>query len=479
MKTKNGQNLPLRKKSASKKPRQSPDTKPKLKETGTISSRNADIKSQLSTLDSVPRVSGDESLTDISSTVVFQQPARSVNTYIHILTGLRLLGAINQIIATLSMESEKDFETKMKELSEEERSCFSDVLATYPDAQVFVDQSVGMEGMIRFISWMNTKPELRPMTLYFDSIQLKTAKIFELVVKLLSSNELQQQMANVSDSSQYCAVAEKLTNVGLLDLTKSWQRSVVVRTPESFTVRDPLVKHEKYNPKGISLLCVLHEITVAMERNTVFPAIVETFSYWLKIKHLNWMDDIACHYQQYSRLARGQSAIEKENDLKKAVFIEKYPSALLLSPVHQEAVARWLYASRCGSAADKETAQQYLRQSQASRNTAGRRTIHPADPKQLRQAYEDLIGYVKMFNRAAKDLKKDEDKVLAIFPDCEFLFFDLKTGEWKDEFYIQLKKPEKTHAASEVAVTFIARHSGLSETKISEVLQQTSRSAKP
>lgn len=404
--------------------------------------------------------------------------AKRTNTYILVLTGLRLFGSIQSLLETYAEKAGSELSKKLANVNEEERQRIQDVFANYPEFNTIGDPCAGKSDCLRLVQWMASRNDLRLLTDGFEPMFRKTGEILQLVAKLLFSGELSQSQMNVSGLPQYCDCAEKLLSDGPKHLAKSWNRCEVACTSACFTVRDPLAKNLKYNPKGITLQCVLHEITAAMERNTVFPSIVEAVSYWLKVKDVNWMDDTARQYEQYIRLSGSRSTIDDEKDPERLRFIVKYPSALLLSPEHQDAAARWLYAARCGMADDRKLGKKNLELSLGHRKTAGRYQLNQVNPVQLLQAYQDLLLYIKGFTCAAKELK-NESAVLGIFPDSEFLFLDFINGDWKSHFSSHVKRRIKTKAPTDLAIEFIARHSGLYTTRIEELLQQTRDLALP
>lgn len=384
--------------------------------------------------------------------------------------------AKNTIVDIVEAHDEMDRNESEIDLSKADTQFIREISSVLPEGKTIGDNGISIEEALRFNHWLTSRPDFAEFAANLMPIMRRVSELFRMTQQLYASTVLAPFIGNRMDTLQVTDYSQKLIKAAKQNVPSWWDNCEIIRTPESISVRFPTARHQRYNPKGITLLCVLNEITAAIERNIVWPSYIEAAIYWRKVKNLKGKPD--CLDPMSAILSGSQSAIDGIMDVVRLDFIRRHPSALIVSPEHQDAVARWHYAAWYGSASDRKLAREFLMMSQSRVKKRGRHKSKQVDIKQLSQACKDLTEYIRGLNEAMHDCKTKEE-VLGIFPDCEFLALDLATGDWVDQITVRTlnKRPFDPLQPKTEAMAFIARHIGFNKTVIYDLLK--SYSSKP
>ena len=389
--------------------------------------------------------------------------------FVNMLTSARLLKTIND--ATCKVVQRIEAEIAAKQANDAEFRALRGRLTTDAAVQKALGGLTDEEALQYLVGLASNRPDVAKLLAVCAPAMTEGYEPLRVLGKLIGSTILSALTVNLSDAPSLDGFVARFAAAAQDALNKWWAGCEVTWPSGVFKVRHPLARHDVYNQEGISLLCILNEITYALEQGKSWPAYVSAIAYWHNVKTHNWNDDSSLLLRPLHRLCGLQCVIEEPGDLKRVAFIRDYPSALLFSPEHQDAVARWLYAARCGSNTDRKLAQEYIRLTLASRRTPGRRKLHHVDARQMRQAHADLSTYIDRLNDAIQKARTPND-VRRTFPDCDFLYLDPTISKYTDRIsdLVRLKDRIKKPQPGAEAVAFIARHTGMKKTLIYELL---------
>jgi len=255
-----------------------------------------------------------------------------------------------------------------------------------------------------------------------------------------------------------------------------WKERCVVTSESSvFKVRYPPAQDKHCNPDGITLFCIMHELMLAMEAAKSMPAYIEGAKHRMKCQQADSLGPLRESTALVQRFLSTVNVIDGAEDDKRAKFIQQHPAALLFSPEHQDAVARWIYAKRFGAGNDKTGPDVLLGKALDGSKNPGKRRVHHVHPVFFRQAYNDLVRYVKGLRASIKENSSSAD-VRQVFPDCDFLWINPDSGKSDDRIIalVMTKKKNKL-AVVGTAIDFITRHTGMRKTIIFKLLNKTKK----
>ena len=394
-----------------------------------------------------------------------QEMDRANGGFIHLLTVTRL----SKFYDALSKKAMNRYENDAISEALEKEICADPEIITMLQKFGEIKNATDFGQNASFIQIFSERPAVVKLFAQFDAMAKDISYIQRCYNRMVGSHVTQNMPSGFLEMLSYSA--KNLFDIEK-EVTSWWDNCERTFAPGVFKIRHSTAKNALYNPEGITLLCVLHEITRAMQpelsvigyaRSIEFSGIVP-----------GWNEPVSAEWKarRFGRIAGVDCLLDEDGDGIRANFIRVHPSALLFSPEHQEAVARWTYAKRCGSVAERKLAQKAL-DAAIDKKSAGRRPRCQIDSTFLRQAQHDIAQYVSGFNRAMMECNTI-DAVRNVFPDCDFLFLDpsseLASSQIEDMFRVRtkIKFPE----TRQEAVRFIARHTGLQKTRIYELLKE-------
>lgn len=268
--------------------------------------------------------------------------------------------------------------------------------------------------------------------------------------------------------------------------TKNIEIDTDISDAGKYKVRVPATPKHEYNPAGISLEAVRDVLSRAVNS----PPSVEGMSILFK-SSLSALQQCAListdegHTRLWARdtkrllMITNHKLLFDKNDGARASAIWDHPDLLILSPEHQEAVSRWLYASKYAQSEDKRWASDLLK---TALGKVGRRSVFFGNAMLLLQAYEDLLAYIKGLKTALALIRKGKEKqsLLSLFPDCGEL--EAKPGEYTEAFrndaVKEMLNPKyKLPSPSDDALAFIGNHTGMRRTLILKQIDAARQSA--
>jgi hypothetical protein len=383
----------------------------------------------------------------------------------------RLFKSINDAVVRLSTCFERELEAKLAEDSEF-KALWEKHLGDSGVLKAAIDKD-DINLLPRLVQAMSKKPDSRKILDFTQPLLTRLYDPIRVFGKLIGCPAISMADVSFQEVLQLDALVANIASSAQSAVAERWSKCEVDWASGILKVRDSTARNSEYNPEGLSLFGVMHEITFALKEGQSWPAYVEAIAYWHNAKSHNWNDDSTLHLQPFNRLCGTRPLIDTPQDVELLNFIRTHPAALLFSPVHQDAMARWSYAARCGSAKETKLAQEYLRLSMMHRRSKGRLKLHHIDRVQLRQAHEDLSIYIRnLFRAIRKSIKVDE--VRQVFPDCDFLYFDPEAGACSDKlgekFRLRALRDVLPEPRAE-AVSFIMRHTAMKKSYIYDALK--------
>ena len=189
-------------------------------------------------------------------------------------------------------------------------------------------------------------------------------------------------------------------------------------------------------------------------------------------------------YRKYFTATPDPKHLLQPGDDELAALIAAAPEALLASFQAQDAGARWTYAKAfSGNAETRNQAQAHL--DTAAPKRRGKPPKVSLDPRKLLQAYDDFCGYCRAVFEAADDISSR--KPVPGMPvdgaererELERWFPEVRELELHGVVIADLLNPRYNKPApSEVATSFIAAFSGLSESRITDLIGAARNAAK-
>ena len=189
-------------------------------------------------------------------------------------------------------------------------------------------------------------------------------------------------------------------------------------------------------------------------------------------------------YRKYFTATPDPKHLLQPGDDELAALIAAAPEALLASFQAQDAWARWTYAKAfSGNAETRNQAQAHL--DTAAPKRRGKPPKVSLDPRKLLQTYDDFCGYCRAVFEAADDISSR--KPVPGMPvdgaererELERWFPEVRELERHGVVIADLLNPRYNKPApSEVATSFIAAFSGLSESRITDLIGAAKKAAK-
>jgi len=216
----------------------------------------------------------------------------------------------------------------------------------------------------------------------------------------------------------------------------------------------------KYNPEGITLLCIGFGLKddEYMQRVRILSAFPRECP----------DPDSAVHEcpLMAARFDADPTAqhLVQDGDAKRAQFIRENPLALIMSAEHQDALARWTYAKTNGNDDSVvERARELIHQAVAVRR--GRRRKYELDPTSIAQAHFDLVAYLRALRECVDDVHT-ANKLLSYFPDCPAALAAIGSSPEK-----QLEPLNQRISPPTAAITILGQVVGLKRAQLQVLLK--------